>query len=169
MLRLAFPTPADEAAVMAYREEFLQNGDSMDGTAQLGSYECYEDWLRCVADNQNESTVLPGWVPAFTLLAWDGKLLVGMINIRHRLNDYLLAFGGHIGYSVRKSCRRRGYAAQMLALGLEECRKLGLSRVLVTCDQHNIASARTIQKNGGILENEVSEGTGITQRYWIAL
>lgn len=57
----------------------------------------------------------------------------------------------------------------MLALGLEECRKLGLSRVLVTCDQHNFASARTIQKNGGILENEVSEGTGITQRYWITL
>lgn len=92
-----------------------------------------------------------------------------MINIRHRLNEYLLQFGGNIGYSVRPSQRRKSYATEMLALALEECRKLGLNRALVTCDKTNIGSAKTIQKNGGVLENEVLEGDRITQRYWIAL
>lgn len=92
-----------------------------------------------------------------------------MIDIRHRLNEYLLQFGGNIGYSVRPSQRRKGYATEMLALALEECRKLGLDRALVTCDKTNIGSAKTIQKNGGVLENEVLEGDRITQRYWIAL
>ena len=92
-----------------------------------------------------------------------------MIDIRHRLNEYLLQFGGNIGYSVRPSQRRKGYATEMLALALEECRKLGLNRALVTCDKTNIGSAKTIQKNGGVLENEVLEGDRITQRYWIAL
>ena len=92
-----------------------------------------------------------------------------MIDIRHRLNEYLLQFGGNIGYSVRPSQRRKGYATEMLALALEECRKLGIDRALVTCDKTNIGSAKTIQKNGGVLENEVLEGDRITQRYWIAL
>lgn len=93
----------------------------------------------------------------------------GSIDIRHRLNEYLLQFGGNIGYSVRPSQRRKGYATEMLALALEECRKWGLNRALVTCDKTNIGSAKTIQKNGGVLENEVLEGDRITQRYWIAL
>lgn len=92
-----------------------------------------------------------------------------MIDIRHRLNEYLLQFGGNIGYSVRPSQRRKGYATEMLALALEECRKLGIDRALVTCDKTNIGSAKTIQKNGGVLENEVLEGDRITQRYWIGL
>lgn len=169
MLRLALPTPADEAAVMAYRGEFLAHGDSMDGSSMLNAFETYADWLSHVTDNLREETVRPGLVPASTLLAWDGDHLVGMIDIRHRLNDFLLSFGGHIGYSVRKSCRRQGYATQMLHLALDECRKLGLDRVLVTCDKANLASARTIVKNGGVLENEIPEGDAVTQRYWIDL
>ncbi|HBP25488.1 MAG TPA: GNAT family N-acetyltransferase [Acholeplasmatales bacterium] len=92
-----------------------------------------------------------------------------MIDIRHRLNDYLFRLGGNIGYSVRKSERRKGYAKAMLGLALEKCRKLGLERVLVTCYKDNLASAKTILANGGVLENEIVESTGITQRYWITL
>lgn len=166
---LSFPTAADEAAVMDYRREFLQSGDSMDGTCNLQRYENYAQWLSMVTDNRSETTVRPGLVPASTMLAWaDGKL-VGMIDIRHTLNDYLFQFGGHIGYSVRPACRRQGYASQMLALALDICRKMGLARVLVTCDKTNTASARTILKNGGILENEVSQDSTIIQRYWIRL
>ena len=95
--------------------------------------------------------------------------MVGIIDIRHRLNDYLLQFGGNIGYSIRKSERRKGYAKAMLSLGLAECRNLGLEKVLITCDKENISSAKTILACGGVLENEIAEGCRITQRYWIAL
>lgn len=170
MLRLLLPTAGDSVRVMAYREEFLKHGDSLDGTAGLAGVECYEDWFTACQNNRSEETVRPGLVPATTYLVVDetGKL-VGMIDLRHRLNDYLLQFGGHIGYSVRRSERRRGYATQMLALVLEEARKLGLDRVLVTCDKENAASARTIEKNGGVLENEAPEGDRLTCRYWISL
>ena len=113
---------------------------------------------------------VPGWFrqPPF----WRSKL-IGMIDIRHRLNEGLLRFGGNIGYSVRPCCRRQGYATQMLALALEECRKMQMQKVLVTCNKENIGSAKTIQKNGGVLENEVAGKENgedrITQRYWITL
>ena len=92
-----------------------------------------------------------------------------MINIRHRLNDYLLEFGGHIGYSVRPAARRQGAATQMLTQALEICRQLGIKKRLVTCDKTNIAAAATIIKCGGILENEVFEGDALIQRYWIEI
>ena len=95
--------------------------------------------------------------------------MVGAVNIRHDLNDYLLKYGGHIGDGIRPSERRKGYATEMIRLALEECRKLGLTRVLVTCDKNNIGSAKSIIRNGGILENEVLEKGVIKQRYWIAL
>ena len=92
-----------------------------------------------------------------------------MIDIRHRLNDYLLNLGGHIGYSIRKSERQKGYATEMLGLALKECIKLGIKKVLITCDKDNIASVKSIVNNGGKMENEISEGDRITQRYWITL
>ena len=112
-----------------------------------------------------------GLVPDSTFFCFDEKrnLMVGAVNIRHDLNDYLLKYGGHIGDGIRPSERRKGYATEMIRLALEECRKLGLTRVLMTCDKNNIGSAKSIIKNGGILENEVLEEGSIKQRYWIAL
>ncbi|MDO4792734.1 MAG: GNAT family N-acetyltransferase [Filifactor alocis] len=99
----------------------------------------------------------------------DRNIFVGAVNIRHYLNEDLLYTGGHIGNGVRPSERRKGYATAMMALALQECKKLGIERVLITCDKNNIASAKSIRKNGGILENEVIEDGAITQRYWIDL
>ena len=112
-----------------------------------------------------------GLVPDSTFFCFDGKrnLMVGAVNIRHDLNDYLLKYGGHIGDGIRPSERRKGYATEMIQLALEECRKLGLTRVLMTCDKNNIGSAKSIIRNGGILENEVLEEGSIKQRYWIVL
>ena len=112
-----------------------------------------------------------GLVSDATFFCFDEKrnLMVGAVNIRHDLNDYLLKYGGHIGDGIRPSERRKGYATEMIRLALEECRKLGLTRVLMTCDKNNIGSAKSIIRNGGILENEVLEEGSIKQRYWIAL
>ena len=99
--------------------------------------------------------------------AVDNNKIVGIINARHELNDYLLNFGGHIGYSVRKSERRKGYAKKMLNYASEFLFSLGLEKILITCDKNNIASKRTIESCGGILENEVIEESRTTLRYWI--
>ena len=170
-IKLVFPTKEYEAAVIGYKEEFLRNDEIMQGVAGLDVARSYEAWLKRLNDSLSEETVQPGLVPSTTYLGVrtsDNKV-VGMIDIRHRLNDYLFRLGGNIGYSVRKSERRKGYAKAMLGLALEKCKELGLDRVLVTCYKDNIASAKTIMANGGVLEDEVIESTGITQRYWIAL
>ena len=113
----------------------------------------------------------PAQVPdsTFFCLDADRNRFVGAVNIRHRLNESLLLNGGHIGDGVRPSERRKGVATQMIGLALEECRKLGLDRVLMVCDKENIGSAKSILRNGGVLENEVIVDGVTEQRYWIAL
>ena len=113
-----------------------------------------------------------GRVPdsVFFLLDNDRDRLLGAVNIRHYLSDALLKEGGHIGDGIRPSERRRGYGTEIVRLALIECRKLGITKVLMTCDKDNVASAKTIIKNGGVLENEFVNSEGnIEQRYWIAL
>ena len=78
--------------------------------------------------------------------------MVGIINLRHELNDFLRDYGGHIGYSVHPAYWNRGYATQMLALALRESDALGLRELLLTCSPDNLASRRVIEKNGGVLE-----------------
>ena len=113
-----------------------------------------------------------GRVPdsVFFLLDTDRDRLLGAIDIRHYLNDDLLREGGHIGDGIRPTERRKGYATEMIRLALIECRKLGIDKVLMTCDKDNIGSARSIINNGGILENEFVNSDGvIEQRYWITV
>ena len=112
-----------------------------------------------------------GWVPDTTLfcLDKDRNIFVGAVNIRHYLNENLLKTGGHIGDGIRPSERRKGYATAMIALALEECKKLGIKDVLMCCGKENVASAKSIVRNGGVLENEVEEDGHIEQRYWIHL
>lgn len=112
-----------------------------------------------------------GLVPDSTFFCLDEErdIIVGAVNIRHWLNETLLLNGGHIGDGVCPSERRKGIATQMIALALKECRKLGINRVLMVCDKENIGSAKSIQNNGGVLENEVEVDGVIEQRYWITL
>lgn len=123
-------------------------------------------------ENLETKTATGHLVPDSTFFCLDTErnIFVGAVNIRHYLNDSLLFTGGHIGDGVRPSERRKGVATQMIALALEECRKLGISRVLMTCDTDNIGSAKSIIRNGGVLENEVINDEGVPeQRYWIDL
>lgn len=110
-----------------------------------------------------------GFVPdsVFFCIDEERNVMVGAVTIRHYLNDYLMLYGGHIGDGIRPSERRKGYASQIIGLALLECKKLGINKVLMVCDKDNIASAKSILKNGGILENEVNDKGKIKQRYWI--
>jgi len=99
----------------------------------------------------------------------NNKKILGVVNIRHRLNESLLKKGGHIGYGIRPSERRKGYASEILRLAKEKARELSIDRVLITCDKNNIGSVKTILKNGGILESEEKINNEIIQRYWINL
>ena len=123
-------------------------------------------------ENLERKVEQDGRVPdsVFFCLDVDRDIFVGAVNIRHYLNESLLFTGGHIGDGIRPSERRKGYATAMIGLALEECKKLGIHRVLMTCDKDNIGSAKSIMNNGGVLENEVVNEEGVPeQRYWISL
>ena len=131
-------------------------------------YRNFDDYLEHLELKKEESGKVPDSV--FFCLDLDRNIFVGAVNIRHRLNEALLQSGGHIGDGIRPSQRRKGYATAMIRLALEECRKLGIDKVLMTCDKDNIGSAKSIMKNGGVLENEfVDESGAVEQRYWIDL
>lgn len=116
-------------------------------------------------NNNGESNLVPD--STFFCLDTNRNIFVGAVNIRHQLNDSLLLSGGHIGDGVRPSERRKGIATKMIGLALQECKKLGINRVLLVCDKENIASAKSILNNGGVMENEIKVGNTIEQRYWI--
>lgn len=132
--------------------------DYRDFDAYLADLECKEPEGRLVPDS------------VFFLLDVDRNRLLGAADIRHYLTDELLLTGGHIGDGIRPSERRKGYGTELVRLALIECQKLGINTVLMTCDRENVASAKTIIRNGGVLENEVVNEDGeVEQRYWIAL
>jgi predicted acetyltransferase len=111
------------------------------------------------------------FVPQSTFWLVDGDAYIGRLSLRHHLNEGLRLIGGHIGYDIRPSMRRRGYGTRILALGLHEARTLGLVRVLVTCDKENLASRRIIERNGGVFEDETTilDYDGVILQYWITL
>ena len=170
-LMLIEPTIEYAGQIKAYRKEFLDNGDSMDGTSGLRRYEDPQDWLKAVSDHKDPKTVPSGHSPAtqYIFVRESDRKIVGMIDIRHVLTDYLSRFGGHIGYSVAPSERRKGYATLMLKTALPIVRDMGIERVLITCDEGNDGSARTIMNNGGKYESTVYEPDEQInlERYWI--
>ena len=115
----------------------------------------------------NDQGLVPSSV--FFCLDEEKNIMLGAIDIRHYLNDYLLNYGGHIGDGIRPSERRKGYATKMIALALKEWKNLGINRVLMICDKTNIGSAKSIINNGWVLENEIIDNGKILQRYWIEL
>jgi len=172
-ITLIFPTEEYSEDIMAYKKEFLDRGDSMDGSGPLRRMDTAESWLQFCKDNLKRETTREIWVPAtqFIAVRQSDNKIVGMLQIRHYFNDNLAEYGGHIGYSVRPAERRKGYAREMLRQALDESRKLGLDKVLVTCIQGNEGSSRTIKANGGVFERTTFEPEeGVTlERYWITL
>ncbi len=170
-IRLVSPAPEHEADAACYVADFAALNEEIHGGGSIKEFESYAQWLDFNEKNKNWETVRPGWVPGETFFGVresDGRI-VGMVNLRYHLSDFLLRIGGHIGYSVRPDERRKGYATQMLALACEVLRGRGIERVLVTCNEDNVASAGVIKKNGGVLESceRDEEDQRMTQRYWI--
>jgi predicted acetyltransferase len=172
-LKLIFPSEELEIEALEFREEHFYHGEMViHGSALFDKITDYNDWLDMIRKNVNETSCNPGWVPAetfFALRKTDGSM-VGIIDIRHKLNEFLEQYGGHIGYSVRPSERQKGYGTEMLKLALEHCGKLGLKKVLLICHKDNAASAATIVKCGGVLTEEYTYMDGkAAQKYWIDL
>lgn len=130
----------------------------------------FDEQLAAWANDRTDRVREAGLVPATLYFLMDEEdRILGAIHFRHELSEELRATGGHIGYGVRPSERRKGHADRMLSLLLENLARTGPDRVLITCDDGNIASARTIEKHGGVLENVVSHGETRTRRYWIEI
>jgi predicted acetyltransferase len=159
-------------------EEFLRahRATSSEVPSFLHYYEDgmpFRRYLDVLAD-QEHGVNMPtaNHVPSTFLFAFVGNRIVGRASIRHALNEFLHRVGGHIGYVVVPEFRRRGYATEILRQSLQIARdKCGLNRILVTCDDDNIGSIRTIEKNGGVLENvvEAADLDKPLRRYWIEL
>ncbi len=173
MMKLIEPSMEYAEQIRAYRREFLDSGDSMDGTSELRKFEDPRDWIVFLEKQKDAKTIPEGRVPATQFIyvrEEDGKI-VGMLDIRHSLNDYLAKYGGHIGYSVSPDERRRGYATRMLKAALPVCKALGINQVLITCVKGNEGSKRTILNNGGVYESSVWEPDEKVEleKYWITL
>lgn len=131
----------------------------------------YTELLARAADEVAGRNLAPGRVAASMLYGFVDGAIVGRVSIRHSLNDYLLHRGGHVGYAVAPSYRRRGYAGEMFRQALPICRVLGIGKLLVTCGDANEASWRIIEAHGGVLENKVydAEDEETIRRYWLTL
>ncbi|MBO4889009.1 MAG: GNAT family N-acetyltransferase [Firmicutes bacterium] len=160
-MKLIKPTMQYDEQIQDFRREYLESGESMDGGASLRKFENTKDWLDHLDPLESE----------FLYVREEDGKVVGLIQIRHKLNEFLANYAGHIGYCVRPGERRKGYATRMLADALKECEALGICDVLVCCLADNEASRKTITKNGGVFDAKVFEPKSESwiERYWIHL
>jgi predicted acetyltransferase len=130
----------------------------------------FRRYLEVLAEQARGENLPANHVPSTFLFAFAGTRIVGRVSIRHSLTPELERVGGHIGYVVVPEFRRQGYATAILRQSLQIARTQGLTRVLVTADDDNLGSIKTIEKNGGVLESIVTGPDGATpkRRYWIA-
>ncbi|MGH8979978.1 MAG: GNAT family N-acetyltransferase [Acidimicrobiales bacterium] len=159
--------PEDEAAALAAHEEMAR--EEFEFLLGYASGEPWVDYLARLDRHSRDVDVPPGWVPGALLAAVVDGAVVGRLSVRYMLNDYLATVGGHIGYGVLPGHRRRGYATEMLRQGIVVARAHGVDDVLVTCDDDNVGSIRTIESCGGVFENLFCEPGALvaTRRYWI--
>jgi predicted acetyltransferase len=171
-MRLVEPCKALGPSYVSLVDEFRLSGERGVPFVLDFPTEDFPAFLRRLRDCAAGSEIPKGFVAheTFWLVDADDKV-VGVSNLRLTLNERLRTEGGHIGYGIRPSARRRGHATRILALTLTKARERGIQRVLVTCDKDNVGSAKTILKNGGRLDSEVLAGghASLKQRYWIPL
>lgn len=175
-MKLVFPTIAYKEKAIEFIKEFHEYGSEVDGSGGLDRYvregRTYESWLdKLLAGIDVANVDLSEWVPSLTYfyVREEDDKIVGMMNIRLAENDFIKAEAGHIGYCIRPTERRKHYATRMLAEGVRVCKILHIHDIVVSCDNDNVGSAKTIMNNGGVLDAEFySERFNSTiQRYII--
>jgi len=169
-LILKTPTKSYSKQIWDYKQAFEVRGENLAGCNTLEKCSSVDQWLHDVTMFSQIDTCPKGYVPSSLYLAIRevDDTLVGIIDIRHHIDHPILSqWGGHIGYSVIHNQRQKGYAKEMLRLALIKCQELGIDQVLITCDQNNIASKKTIVANGGIFEKTILVDGKTSERYWI--
>ncbi len=153
-----------------YKRELLQSSEMISPSVAIRGNSTFDETVAQWEAETKRETCPDGWVPAtmFFLVDDNGRILGG-IHFRHELNDFLKHFGGHIGYGVRPSERRKGYATHMLKLMMDIAREKGYERVLITCKDDNIGSAKTIENNGGKAYTTSTHEGKLFRQYWVEL
>ena len=153
MLKMVRPTLEMKKDALEFKQEFFDNGETViNGSEMLDNMDSYEEWLTSITDNQSVDTVNPNWVVTDTFFTVDGNnRIVGIIDLRHTLNDFLKDFGNS-GYSVRPSERRKGYATKMLAMIKDVAKEAGMTKLQLSVERDNEPSLKTIVKNGGVYQ-----------------
>ncbi|AZN38677.1 GNAT family N-acetyltransferase [Paenibacillus albus] len=169
MAKLVKPSTELKESYMAFYEEWIASGEDIVPWVVSVDPSDFDAYVRELNEAHLEEKLQEGWVPGSTYWLLDeADKVVGAVNIRHRLNQKLLESGGHIGYGVIPSERRKGYASQILAQALQKTDALGIREVLVCCDDGNIGSERTILGCGGQYESSFTEAHGnVVKRFWI--
>ena len=156
-LMLLKPTKDYAGQIFNYRQTFIIQGEAMDGTGSLYRMPDPEEWLQQVEDLSKPETTPENWdvTSQYICVRPYDNALVGMILVRHTLNEYLRLYGGHVEYSVLPSERNKGYGTWMLKTVLPYCREFGIERVLLACEPRNEAGLKVIRNNGGVLLDKV--------------
>jgi len=171
-VRLVLPDETYEQSYRSYIQELKAANE--DPVPFVLGYD-YQNFKELLTRFKNDAlgVSLEDWqVPCSTYWLVDhNSNIVGVSNLRHRLNERLLLIGGHIGFGIRPSARKLGYGDTILRESLKKALDIGIEKVLVTCDKTNMGSARIIKKNGGVFQDEeyVQSEKDIVQRYWIVL
>ena len=173
-MRLVFPSLAYKEKAIQFINEFYEYNSEINGSGSLDRYlseSTYEEWLDKVYRDIDIANIQAPRVPALTYfyVREEDDEIIGMINIRLALNDFLRKEGGHIGYCIRPTERQKHYATAMLESGLKVCDILGIKDVIVTCDKSNTASAKVITNRNGELVEEFYSDTykEVIQKYII--
>lgn len=166
MITFILPTEKNKADILSFYGEFEKEGEVCIG---IGNYKNSDCWLAEMQNRHMGLNLPKGYVRENFYLCYNENKLVGVFSLKFELTEFLLNYGGHIGYAVRPSERNCGLATEILKQGLKLSKKFGFERVLCVCDDDNYASERVILKNGGTLENRLYDPIekGFVKRYWI--
>jgi predicted acetyltransferase len=171
MIRLVKPSTKYYASFIQAVKEFRKGDqffyENLDAKWTRKQFDAFVKMLR---SQENAKNLPKGYVAASHYWLVDGNTFIGRVMLRHMLTPRLKIEGGHIGYVIRRSKRKQGYGTLILAHCLRKARRLGLKKVLLTCNETNIGSRKIMEKNGGVFDNKVKLPSGkVNLRYWIHL